>query len=313
MTHTPQNSHAGVAYGRNLFIGAAGWSHPSWNDLVYSARRPKNFSELALLSGLFNVVEIDSTYYHPQSTGAAQQWLKQVESNPRFRFTARIWQKLVLEKAAASGTGFSQTDIALAKRGMLPLLEAGRLGALLAPFPQSFHYNNDNRDRMFNLLEAFQEFPLVIEVRHQSWHQPAIMAELNRRGVGFANVDQPQIGQALGLTAVAVGRIAYFRFHGRNQEQWLNKDAGADARYDYLYPSTELESFVTPIQTALRQAESAYVIFNNHPSAKAVVNALQLQFELTGTKVSVPEKLLRAYPDLARLRLGANPQQADLF
>jgi uncharacterized protein YecE (DUF72 family) len=74
-----------------------------------------------------------------------------------------------------------------------------------------------------------------------------------------------------------------------------------------------LESFVSPIQNTLRQAESAYVIFNNHPSAKAVVNALQLQFELTGAKVHVPEKLLRAYPDLARLRLGANPQQADLF
>jgi uncharacterized protein YecE (DUF72 family) len=313
MTDTPQNSRAGVAYGQRLFVGVTGWFHPSWNDLVYPARRPKNFSELAWISRLFNVVEINSTYYHPQSASVSQQWLAQVEVNPRFRFTARIWQKLVLEKFSASGTGYSQTDIALAKRGMQPLLEAGRLGVLLAAFPQSFHYIDENRDRLFRLLEAFQEYPLVVEVRHRSWHRPEVLAELNRRGVGFANIDQPQIGQALGFTAVMTGRFAYFRFHGRNQQQWHNKDAGVDERYDYLYSAEELGSFVAPIQNALRQTESAYVIFNNHPSGQAVVNALQLQFDLAGTKVNVPEKLLRAHPDLVRLRLGANPQQADLF
>ncbi len=307
MTLSPQN------YGRGLFVGTTGWSYPDWNDLVYPSRRPKKFSELALLSKLFDVVEINSTYYHPPSASASQQWLAQVEPNPRFRFTAKIWQKLVLEKLPASGAGYSQTDIALTKRGMRPLLEAGRLGALLAPFPQSFHYSNENRDRLFRLLEAFQEYPLVVEVRHQSWHQPEVLAELHRREVGFANIDQPQIGQGLGFTALAIGRIAYFRFHGRNQLQWLNKDAGVEARYDYLYAAEELGSFVAPIQNALPQTESAYVIFNNYPRAQAVVNALQLQFELTGKKVNVPEKLLRAYPDLVRLRLGSNPQQAELF
>jgi uncharacterized protein YecE (DUF72 family) len=313
MTHTPKNSSAGISYNHGLFVGVTGWSYPSWNDLIYPTRRPKNFSELAAISKLFDAVEINSTYYHPQSASASEQWLKQVEANSRFRFTARIWQKLVLEKFSASGTGYSQTDLALAKRGMQPLLEAGLLGVLLAAFPQSFHYIDENRDRLFRLLEAFQEYPLVVEVRHQSWDQPEVITELNRRGVGFANIDQPQIGQALGFTAVTTGRLAYFRFHGRNQQQWLNKDAGVDERYDYLYSADELGSFVAPIQNALRQAESAYVIFNNHPRGQAVVNALQLQFELSGTKVNVPEKLLRAHLDLARLRLGVNAQQADLF
>src|SRR5574341_1851391 len=94
-----------------LFVGVAGWSYPSWNDLIYPARQPKNFSELEFISKLFNVVEISSTYYHPQSASASQQWLAQVKHNPRFRFTARIWQKLVLEKFPAGGTGYSQTDI----------------------------------------------------------------------------------------------------------------------------------------------------------------------------------------------------------
>jgi uncharacterized protein YecE (DUF72 family) len=308
MTHPPQSS-----YVRSLFVGTAGWSYPDWNNLIYPARRPKNFSELSWISRLFNVVEINSTYYHPQSASASKQWLAQAEHNPRFRFTARIWQKFVLGRSQESGVGYSQADIALAKRGMRPLLEAGRLGALLLPFPQSFHYNQGNCDRLFRLLDAFQEYPLVVEIRHRSWNRAEVLAQLDSRSAGFANVDQPQIGQALGFTEAVSGRLAYFRFHGRNQQQWINKDAGIQERYDYLYSAVELSHFVATIQSALRQTESTYVIFNNYPRGQAVTNALQLQFELAGTKVQVPEKLLQAYPDLARARRGANPRQADLF
>jgi uncharacterized protein YecE (DUF72 family) len=298
---------------KNLFIGTAGWSYPDWNHLVYPNRRPQDFAELTFLSKLFNVVEINSTYYHPQSTGASREWLKQTAANPRFRFAAKLWQKFSLEKVRDGDTGYSQSDIEIAKRGMRPLLEAGRLGALLAQFPQSFHYNESNRDRVARLLEAFQEYPLVVEIRHDSWNQAAALQLLNERGAGFANIDQPQIGHALGFTEIVSGRTAYFRFHGRNHEQWLNKDAGVDQRYDYLYSARELDGFVGAIRKALRQTDGTFVIFNNHPRAQAVVNALQLQFELAGVKVNMPEKLLQAHPELAPLRLGDNPRQAELF
>lgn len=298
---------------QNLFVGTTGWSYPDWNNLVYPHRRPKHFAELTFLSELFNVVEINSTYYHPQSSGASREWLKQTAANPRFRFTAKLWQKFSLEKVRAGETGYSQSDVEIAKRGMRPLLEAGRLGALLVQFPQSFHYNEDTRDRIARLLEAFQEYPLVLEIRHDSWNQPGAMHLLNERGVGFANVDQPQIGHALGFTEMVSGRVAYFRFHGRNHAQWFNKDAGVDQRYDYLYHATELDEFAKAIQKAWRQTEGTFVIFNNHPRGQAVVNALQLQFALAGIKVKAPEKLLLAHPALAALRLGDNPKQTELF
>jgi uncharacterized protein YecE (DUF72 family) len=307
---TPYRHHP---YGRSLFVGVTGWSYPDWNNLVYPARRSKDFSELAFIGKIFNVTEISTTYYHPQSTGASKEWLKQAVSNPRFRFTAKLWQKFMLEKVREGGAGYSQPDIEITQRGMRPLLEAGRLGALLVQFPQSFHYHEINRDRVSRLLDAFQEYPLVVETRHDSWNHPEALAMLRQRGVGFANIDQPQLGRALGFTEIVSGRIAYFRFHGRNQAQWLNKDAGVDQRYDYLYSAAELNAFAAAIQTALRQTESTYVIFNNHPRGQAVVNALQLQYVLAGVKVQVPEKLLLAHPGLAAIRLGNDPQQAELF
>jgi uncharacterized protein YecE (DUF72 family) len=298
---------------QNLFIGTAGWSYADWNNLVYPARRPKNFSELTWLSKLFTVVEITSTYYHPQNTNAAREWLAQVEHNPRFRFTAKIWQKFVLERSTDGGVGYSQADIEMTKRGMRPLLEAGRLGALLVPFPQSFHNTSANRDRLFRLLDAFQEFPRIVGIRHNSWNHPEALRELERRNVGFANIDQPQIGQAIGFTEVVGGRVAYFRLHGRNEQKWLDKEAGRDERYDYLYSAAELQVLAEGVRKSIRQTENTYVIFNNYPASQAVVNALQLQYDLTGVKVNVPEKLLNAYPDLARVRRGLNPQQVEMF
>jgi uncharacterized protein YecE (DUF72 family) len=166
---------------------------------------------------------------------------------------------------------------------------------------------------MFRLLDAFQEYPMVVEMRHKSWAQAEVLTQLEHRSVGLANVDQPQIGQALGFTETVCGRLAYFRFHGRNEQQWLNKDAGIEQRYDYIYSADELKRFMEIIKNTLGKTESTYVIFNNYPRGQAVTNALQLQFDLIGAKVNVPENLLRAYPDLARVRQGLNPRQAELF
>ena len=54
------------------------------------------------------------------------------------------------------------------KEGYAPLLESGRLGAILMQFPWSFRNSDDNRAYVSRLKARFQEYPLVLEVRHAS-------------------------------------------------------------------------------------------------------------------------------------------------
>ncbi|MFQ5640527.1 MAG: DUF72 domain-containing protein, partial [bacterium] len=54
----------------NLYIGPAGWSYPDWKGCFYPAKHPKNFNELTFLAQHFNFVEINASYYHPQSPEA---------------------------------------------------------------------------------------------------------------------------------------------------------------------------------------------------------------------------------------------------
>jgi uncharacterized protein YecE (DUF72 family) len=48
-------------------------------------------------------------------------------------------------------------------------MEAGRLGAVLIQFPSSFKNEPENREYLWGLQKRFQEYPLVVEVRHASW------------------------------------------------------------------------------------------------------------------------------------------------
>lgn len=292
----------------NLYIGPAGWSYPDWRGVFYPEKMPRDFHELRYIARYFNLVEINSSYYHPQSPEASRKWLEYVKPNARFKFTAKLWQKFVLERSS-----YTSEDVNLVQKGMDVLQEAGRLGALLLQFPQSFHNTMDNRSWLFRIITEFRMYPLVVELRHRSWDDPRVLEFLRDRQVGFANIDQPVIGRALSFTTHITSEIAYFRFHGRNREMWFKESADRDERYNYNYAKTELQEFVHPVLEALKQTRAAYVVFNNHFRGQAPKNAFELQFMLTGQKPEIPELLARAYPELVDIRRPENPQQLELF
>src|ERR1043166_9720376 len=73
------------------YIGTAGWSYPHWNGVVY----PKNYAghPLELLSAYLDLVEINSSFYQFLKPELVRLWIKKVEDNPRFLFTAKLHQK----------------------------------------------------------------------------------------------------------------------------------------------------------------------------------------------------------------------------
>ena len=51
------------------------------------------------------------------------------------------------------------------KRGIEPLADAGKLGALLAQFPAAFRANTDNRVHLASVLRAFGGYRVAVEQR----------------------------------------------------------------------------------------------------------------------------------------------------
>lgn len=292
----------------NLYIGPAGWSYPDWKGRFYPSKTPRGFSELTFLAQHFDFVEINASYYHPQSAEASKRWLQQVACNPKFKFSAKLWQKFVLERSH-----YTSEEIRTVQQGLDVLVDAGRFAALLVQFPQSFHNTIDNRSWLFRLITTFSMYPLAVEVRHQSWDRPEILDMLRSRNIAFVNIDQPIVGKGLALTSHVTSRAGYFRFHGRNAQMWFHEQATRDSRYDYDYSPDELGALIEPIKSVAKKTEASYVVFNNHFRGLALKNAYELLFAFSDQKQAIPELTAHAYPSLAAIRRSGNPEQIELF
>jgi uncharacterized protein YecE (DUF72 family) len=166
-------------------------------------------------------------------------------------------------------------------------------------FPWSFRFTAENRDFFIKLRRTFHEFPLVAEMRHNSWLAEEAIGTFLDYKVGFCNIDQPGYTRAMPPTTYLTSSIGYVRLHGRNPQNSLGAYDRAAARlsqHDYLYSEAELGEWAKRVEQIRRFSEATYVIFNNDAGGKSLVNALQLQSMISGVRIPAPKELRRRYP-----------------
>jgi uncharacterized protein YecE (DUF72 family) len=309
---TPESSTATASLG-TLRVGPAGWSYPDWAGFVYPARRPKGFHEAAYLADFFDTIEINTSFYQPLRPDHAAQWLDRVVANPRFLFTAKLWQRFTHDVSAAGSVSSAEDERAV-RAGFDILRTANKLGAVLLQFPFSFHRTKETIAALIATLKRFADYPLIVEVRHSSWNLPDTLALLRELNVGFCNIDQPIIGSSLTPSAQTTSSVGYVRLHGRHYDTWFTDETSTPAheRYNYLYSSEELAPWITRVCKVSGHARNTFVITNNHFQGKSVVNALQLISILKGAKVKVPEPLRQHYPQLDSIA-DMPPAEPTLF
>jgi uncharacterized protein YecE (DUF72 family) len=275
-------------------FGPAGWEYPDWAGIVYPRPEPPRFDRLGYLARYFATVEINSTFYRPFPADVAARWCERVASADRFRFAAKLWRRFTHEREP-----YGAEEVEEARAALDRLQGAGRLGAVLLQFPWSFRRDGAAQGWLRGLFRAFAGLPLVLEVRHASWDDPEVLAELVEAGVGIVNVDQPRFRNTIRPHADVTAPVAYVRVHGRNWWDWFRKGAGRDARYDYLYSARELEPWVDRIRemAASAKAPEVYVVTNNHFRGQAVANATMLESMVEGRRVEAPPGVAARYAD----------------
>jgi uncharacterized protein YecE (DUF72 family) len=295
----PEQSH--------IYVGTAGWSYKDWEGIVYPAQLKKSQHPVEYLARYLDTIEINTSFYGHIKPEWGKLWCRKARAvNPEFLFTAKLNKAFthspiaVVESTSAETIRANPEDERLAKEGLESIASEDMLGAVLAQFPISFKNTNANRDYLDEVIERFKQFPLVVEVRHNSWTNEGTLRYFAEKGVAFCNIDQPRLGKAVGPTEHVTAPLAYVRLHGRNYDQWFDSDSGAD-RYNYLYTRPELEGWKTRIDAIAGKAKKTFVVANNHFEGKAAVNALQLKHMLTGRAVLVPDTLLKRYWELGEI------------
>jgi len=301
--------------------------------VFYPRRRPKGFDELSFYAEHFDTVEVNSTFYGQPRPAVTRAWVERTPSG--FEFSVKLYQKfthprMFRERLASSLPPDAQGETGLVdalarpnaadldefRRGIEPLASSSRLGALLAQFPASFTHTEIARDYLADLLRAFSDYRVAVELRHRSWSDRVAetLTLLNAFGAAWVQIDEPKFRFSIRQNYLPnVQGFYYMRLHGRNVAKWWRHET-SDERYDYFYSADELKEFSETADAARRLVKKLYLYANNHFSAKSVANAVMIKRQL-GEPIDgdYPPEFTARYPDLADVIASRTSSESDLL
>jgi uncharacterized protein YecE (DUF72 family) len=307
-------------------IGTSGWHYPTgrgtWNGVFYPPPRTRDrgFDELRYYAEHFDTVEVNATFYGQPKPAVSRAWVERTP--PGFEFSIKLYQKFThpkmfeerVERALRDGSPDRAlvrelarplaADLDEFRRGIDPLAEHGRLGAVLAQFPPSFKKGAAEESYLRDLLHALAAYPVAVELRHRSWSDAVAdtLTLLNAFNAAWVQIDEPKFRMSIRQNYLPnVRGFYYLRLHGRNAAAWWTHGAAED-RYDYLYSAEEVREFGETLDAARRIVRKAYLYTNNHFSAKSVANAVMIKAQL-GEPITgdYPPQFVERYPHLASL------------
>jgi uncharacterized protein YecE (DUF72 family) len=289
-----------------IHIGTCSWTEKTLiqSGEFYPQEARTSEGRLRYYAGHFQTLEVDSTYYAIPDKRNTHLWADRTPEN--FIFHIKVYGALtghgidpktlpkdifnmLPEKDKAERYAYVKESVILGliaerfREALTPFIATNKLGVIAFQFPPWFHHKTANLDYILKCRELMQGLPLAVEFRHGSWLTPdtreSVFRFLREHQLTYITADEPQYGtlETVPFIPQATTDIAYFRFHGRNKENWLKKGVETSLRYDYLYSDEELKEFVPSIQSTERKAKVTYAMFNNCHGGFAIRNALRMK------------------------------------
>jgi uncharacterized protein YecE (DUF72 family) len=225
-------------------VGCSGWGYDDWVGPFYPPGTPAG-EFLSRYARVFDLAEVDSSFYRAPTPFLTRRWA--TTTPDRFTFTLKVPRAIIDATPAEIPAGVESFC-----RAIEPIVEAGKLGGLVAQYPPSFR-----RETGLLRLEAMLEFvpadlPLAIELRHGSWWVPATREALQARGAALVWSVAPGVRPPFWIT----GAFAYVRFLGDR----------ALTTFDHLQRDyrEEMEVMRGHLDDEGRSAQEAFLLVNNH-------------------------------------------------
>ena len=303
-------------------IGISGWRYAGWRGHFY----PKGLAqrrELEFAAKTFSSVEINGTFYSLQRPSSFERWASETPSDFVFavkggRFITHMKKLVSVETALANF--FASGVLALGSKlgpfvWQLPPMMKFNEGAYDAARYESFfrllprtvrsavRLAKQCDERM--LTRAFLKPTLrrgedpqlrhAIEIRHDSFVQPAFIKLLKTHNIGLVVADTVEWPLLMDVTS----DFAYLRLHGSERLYCSGYEAEAIEVWAHRVVSfatgnsAEGRYAGTPLQDG--RARDVYVYFDNDAEGRAPVDAQALVRRVTelmqGLSVTVPNTM----------------------
>jgi uncharacterized protein YecE (DUF72 family) len=246
------------------FVGTIGFTYPEWRGTFYPAGLPSGQS-LGYYSKLYNSVEINTTFYGPQSPAQVQRWAAMTPPDFRFCLKAprRVTHDLRLQNAEAEMRVFIESSQALGPK----------FGAVLVQLPPSLKVNE--RPALERFLASLPPGPrYAVEFRHASWHVPETAELLRQYGVCWVATDYEDLPVEIYPTT----DFLYIR--------WIGKHGVLPhPGHEILDRAERLKSWLERIRAVESEISTVYGFFDNDYAGHAPATANRLK-TLLGQPVS---------------------------
>ena len=239
--------HATGGQPAHVRLGCAGWSLPR----AVQDQFPGGASHLERYAGLFNAVEINSSFYRPHRTAVYARWADATDD--AFRFAVKLPKAISHEARLANVEPLLDVFA-----GQVAGLGA-KLGALLLQLPPSFAFDEDLAQAFLSSLRARFDCLLACEARHASWFDGDATALLREAGVARVIADPPA-GQA-GPHQPTTSTV-YARLHGSPRVYYSS------------YADDYLAQLCRDMQVHVAAGRTVWCMFDNTASGAAAADAL---------------------------------------
>jgi uncharacterized protein YecE (DUF72 family) len=233
-------------------------------------------ARLRYYSERFDTTEVDSPYYHLPDPGVTRNWAQRTP--PEFVFHVKAHKSMTFHAGEPTDEAFAEFRAALR-----PLELSGKLRGVLLQYHPRFTKSAEALTELERAPERLAPLVPLIEFRHRSWMEPGeredTVAFLERTGLAYVSLDTPmtRASNVVARHAVATHRVAYVRFHGRNEKTWNIKAEKSSDRFNWMYEADELEEWVPKLGRLAAEAEEVYAMFNNNRDDFAPRSAVLLR------------------------------------
>jgi len=161
-----------------VLIGTSGYQYKAWRGSLYS-ERCKDPEMLTEYARVLDTVEVNNTFYRMPKPGVFAKWAEQVPDDFRFSIKAPRWLTPI-SKIASEQAPFMQLDAELAQLG-------AKLGPVLFQSPPNVLRNVEKLREFLGRLPP--HWQASFDLRHESWHDPAVHELLRAHGAALCLTD----------------------------------------------------------------------------------------------------------------------------
>lgn len=231
-------------------IGCSGFYNADWKGSLYTADS-QNKDFLKLYSQIFDIVEINSTFYRKPTVKTLKKWIDETPDD--FKFFIKIPKTISHQKPFENKEKEISDFCTYIKTNL-----GEKLAGFLFQFPPSFHNTQENLIWINENLP--DDFITVVEFRHISWWTDEVFKVFKDTKWVFSGTSFP--GNLPEDIIVTNPNIGYYRLHGKPT----------------LYKSPYTEDFLNNLAEKIEETNREfYIMFNNTWGTAAVENSLYLK------------------------------------